>query len=144
AGSEVATTALARSTFKPISTSSRSGSIAVFTRSMRSGHCWGSAGRRWLRRMTGCTPVHRNIQNAAAKAWRASSELGYRQNRHQIWCSWVSTGQACVILFVFIGIGQIVLEALGINLASFRIAGGLVLLIIALRMVLQEAHDPRT
>ncbi len=48
-----------------------------------------------------------------------------------------------VILFVFIGIGQIVLEALGINLASFRIAGGLVLLIIALRMVLQEAHDPR-
>src|SRR5205807_969009 len=48
-----------------------------------------------------------------------------------------------VILFVFIGIGQIVLEALGINLASFRIAGGLVLLIIALRMVLQEAHEPR-
>lgn len=47
-----------------------------------------------------------------------------------------------VILFVFIGIGQIVLEALGINLASFRIAGGLVLLIIALRMVLQEAHNP--
>ena len=46
-----------------------------------------------------------------------------------------------VILFVFIAIGQIVLEALGINLASFRIAGGLVLLIIALRMVLQEAHD---
>src|SRR3989442_6927811 len=43
---------------------------------MRSGHCWGSAGRRWLRRMTGCTPVHGNIQNAVAKAWRASSELG--------------------------------------------------------------------
>jgi hypothetical protein len=32
--------------------------------------------------MTGCTPVHGNIQNATAKAWRASSELGYRQNRH--------------------------------------------------------------
>src|SRR5438034_10543456 len=61
---------------------------------MRSAHCWGSAGRRWLRRMTGCTPVPGNIQNATAKAWRASSELGYRQNRHQIWCSWVSTGQA--------------------------------------------------
>jgi hypothetical protein len=26
--------------------------------------------------MTGCTPVHGNIQNATAKAWRASSELG--------------------------------------------------------------------
>jgi multiple antibiotic resistance protein len=50
---------------------------------------------------------------------------------------------SAVILFLFIGIGQAVLEALGINLASFRIAGGLVLLIIALRMVLQEAHDPR-
>jgi multiple antibiotic resistance protein len=50
---------------------------------------------------------------------------------------------SAVILFVFIGVGQIVLEALGINLASFRIAGGLVLLIIALRMVLEEAHNPR-
>jgi multiple antibiotic resistance protein len=50
---------------------------------------------------------------------------------------------SAVILFVFIGIGQIALEALGINLASFRIAGGLVLLIIALRMVLEEAHNPR-
>jgi hypothetical protein len=27
--------------------------------------------------MTGCIPVHGNIQNATAKAWRASSELGY-------------------------------------------------------------------
>src|ERR1700674_5160571 len=46
---------------------------------MRSGHCWGSAGRRWLRRMTRCTAVHGNIQNAAAKTGRASGELGYRQ-----------------------------------------------------------------
>src|SRR5580704_8387642 len=61
---------------------------------MRSGHCWESAGRRWLRRMTGCTPVHGNIQNAAAKAWRAVSELGYRQDCHQIWGSWVPTGEA--------------------------------------------------
>jgi multiple antibiotic resistance protein len=55
-------------------------------------------------------------------------------------------GQAILIsgfiLFVFIGIGQVLLEALGINLASFRIAGGLVLLIIALRMVLEEARTP--
>ena len=41
--------------------------------------CWGSAGRRWPRPMTGCTPVHGNIQNAAGKTRRASSELGYRQ-----------------------------------------------------------------
>src|SRR6267154_2719974 len=26
--------------------------------------------------MTGCTPVHGNIQNATARAWRASGELG--------------------------------------------------------------------
>jgi multiple antibiotic resistance protein len=45
-----------------------------------------------------------------------------------------------VILLVFIAIGQIVLEALGIDLASFRIAGGLVLLVIALRMVLAETE----
>src|SRR6267143_7224980 len=28
------------------------------------------------------------------KPGEPSSELGYRQNHHQIWCSWVSTGQA--------------------------------------------------
>jgi multiple antibiotic resistance protein len=48
---------------------------------------------------------------------------------------------SAVILLAFIAIGQIVLEALGIDLASFRIAGGLVLLVIALRMVLEEARS---
>jgi multiple antibiotic resistance protein len=47
---------------------------------------------------------------------------------------------SAVILLAFIAIGQIVLEALGIDLASFRIAGGLVLLVTALRMVLEEAR----
>lgn len=46
---------------------------------------------------------------------------------------------AAAILLAFIAIGQIVLEALGIDLASFRVAGGLVLVVIALRMVLEEA-----
>jgi multiple antibiotic resistance protein len=48
---------------------------------------------------------------------------------------------ATAILLVFIAIGQIVLEALGIDLSSFRIAGGLVLLVIALRMVLEETRS---
>jgi multiple antibiotic resistance protein len=48
---------------------------------------------------------------------------------------------SAAILFIFIGIGHIALEALGIDLDSFRIAGGLVLLIIALRMVLEEAQN---
>jgi multiple antibiotic resistance protein len=47
---------------------------------------------------------------------------------------------SAVILLAFIAIGQIVLEALGIDLASFRIAGGLVLLVIALRMVLADTQ----
>jgi multiple antibiotic resistance protein len=47
---------------------------------------------------------------------------------------------SAVILLSFIAIGQIVLEALGVDLASFRIAGGLVLLVTALRMVLEEAR----
>jgi multiple antibiotic resistance protein len=45
-----------------------------------------------------------------------------------------------VILLAFIAIGQVAIEALGIELASFQIAGGLVLLIIALRMVLEEVR----
>jgi multiple antibiotic resistance protein len=49
---------------------------------------------------------------------------------------------AACILLAFIVIGQIMLEALGIELASFQLAGGLVLLIIALRMVLQDTDAP--
>lgn len=49
---------------------------------------------------------------------------------------------AAVILFAFIAVGQIMLEALGIELSSFQLAGGLVLLIIALRMVLQDTQVP--
>ena len=48
---------------------------------------------------------------------------------------------AALILLAFIAIGQILLEALGVDLASFRIAGGLVLLVIALRMVLEEPRS---
>jgi multiple antibiotic resistance protein len=47
---------------------------------------------------------------------------------------------AAMILLVFIAFGQILLEALGIDLASFRIAGGLVLLVIALRMILEDVR----
>jgi multiple antibiotic resistance protein len=49
---------------------------------------------------------------------------------------------AAVILLTFVVIGQMLLNALDIELGAFRIAGGLVLLIISLRMVLQSAHQP--
>lgn len=42
---------------------------------------------------------------------------------------------AFLVLVLFIVVGQIVLEALGLGLASFQIAGGLVLLLFALTMI---------
>jgi multiple antibiotic resistance protein len=45
---------------------------------------------------------------------------------------------AAGILIGFIAVGEIVLDGIGVALPSFRVAGGLVLLLIALRRVLQE------
>jgi len=45
---------------------------------------------------------------------------------------------AAVILLVFIGAGQLILNAMSISTAAFRIAGGLVLLVISMQMVLSE------
>lgn len=64
----------------------------------------------------------------------AGRETIQRQRRIAIQASVV----AAVILFAFIAIGQLLLDALGISVASFQVAGALVLLIIALRMVLEE------
>lgn len=49
---------------------------------------------------------------------------------------------AAAILVVFIVLGQILLEALGIHLPSFSIAGGLVLLAISLRTILASEQVP--
>jgi len=48
---------------------------------------------------------------------------------------------AAVILIAFIVIGQILLEGLKVSLPAFRVAGGLVLLLIALKMVLSEEES---
>lgn len=45
---------------------------------------------------------------------------------------------AAVILLGCIVIGEILLKALGISLPSFRISAGLVLLVVALKMILEE------
>jgi multiple antibiotic resistance protein len=47
---------------------------------------------------------------------------------------------AALILLFFIAIGQLLLDALGVTLPSFQVAGGLVLLIIGLRMVFEEVR----
>ena len=49
---------------------------------------------------------------------------------------------AAIVLLFFLVCGQVALNYLGIDLASVQIAGGLILLIIGLRMVLEDARDP--
>jgi multiple antibiotic resistance protein len=48
---------------------------------------------------------------------------------------------AAAILVVFVVVGQVMLTGLGVTLPAFRVAGGLVLLVIALRMVLSEGDS---
>jgi multiple antibiotic resistance protein len=48
---------------------------------------------------------------------------------------------ATVILVAFIVVGQLLLEALGIGLPAFKIAGGLVLLVISVRMILEDVDE---
>ncbi|HEY9160402.1 MAG TPA: MarC family protein [Desulfomonilia bacterium] len=45
-----------------------------------------------------------------------------------------------VLLLGFMVLGQILLNSLGIGMDSFKIAGGIILFIIALRMVLYDTH----
>jgi multiple antibiotic resistance protein len=48
---------------------------------------------------------------------------------------------ATVILVAFIVVGQLLLEALGIGLPAFKIAGGMVLLVISVRMILEDVDE---
>ncbi len=48
---------------------------------------------------------------------------------------------ATLVLFFFIIVGQILLEALGISLVSFRIAGGIILFLFALTMIFGSASS---
>ncbi|MHB8731845.1 MAG: MarC family protein [bacterium] len=45
---------------------------------------------------------------------------------------------SAVVLLLFIVAGQLILNAMGISVAAFRIAGGLVLLVISMQMVLAD------
>ena len=49
---------------------------------------------------------------------------------------------AALILIAFIAVGEILLDGMNITMPSFRIAGGLVLLLVALKMVLQAESGP--
>lgn len=47
---------------------------------------------------------------------------------------------ALVVLFLFLGFGQIVLQLLGLSQSSLGIAGGIILFLIALRMVFESSE----
>lgn len=50
-------------------------------------------------------------------------------------------GIALVVLFVFLGFGQRVLQLLGLSQSSLGIAGGIILFLIALRMVFESSEQ---
>ncbi|NER78290.1 MAG: MarC family protein [Leptolyngbya sp. SIO1D8] len=53
--------------------------------------------------------------------------------------AFLGVGISTIILFAFLVMGQPLLEALEISLPAFRTAGGILLLIVGLQMVLQES-----
>jgi len=55
----------------------------------------------------------------------------------------VTTAVSLVVLFFFICLGQIILMALGVSLHSFEIAGGLILFVFAMEMVLSRSKKER-
>ncbi|MCA9250829.1 MAG: MarC family protein [Phycisphaerales bacterium] len=51
----------------------------------------------------------------------------------------IATGVSAAVLFVFVVIGEIILRAMNIPLPAFRIAGGIVLFLFAITMILGES-----
>nr|WP_276589100.1 MULTISPECIES: MarC family protein [unclassified Sphingomonas] len=89
----------------------------------------------------GCAPIYAGLSAAAGPAQKRAMAIR-------------AVGVAAAILFVFALFGEALLKGLGISLASFRIAGGIMLFLIALEMVFEKrtqrredraakvAHDP--
>src|SRR5690242_15179296 len=46
------------------------------------------------------------------------------------------------VLLFFIALGQIIIEAMGISLRAFQIAGGIVLFLFAASMIISEPKEP--
>ena len=89
----------------------------------------------------GCAPIYAGLSAGASPIQRRAMAIR-------------AVGVATVILLVFALAGEALLKGLGISLASFRIAGGIMLFLIALEMVFEKrtqrredraakvAHDP--
>jgi multiple antibiotic resistance protein len=78
----------------------------------------------------GCAPIYAGLSAGATPAHRRSMAVR-------------AVFVAAIILFVFAAFGETLLRALGISLASFRIAGGIMLFLIALEMVFEKRTERR-
>ena len=78
----------------------------------------------------GCAPIYAGLSSGASPLQRRSMAIR-------------AVGVASAILFVFALVGEKLLHGLGISLASFRIAGGIMLFLIALEMVFEKRTQRR-
>ncbi|USU07327.1 MarC family protein [Sphingomonadaceae bacterium OTU29MARTA1] len=78
----------------------------------------------------GCAPIYAGLSSGASPAQRRA--MAFR-----------AVGVASAILLVFALVGEDLLHGLGISLASFRIAGGIMLFLIALEMVFEKRTQRR-
>ena len=78
----------------------------------------------------GCAPIYAGLSAGATPAHRRSMAVR-------------AVFVAAIIRFVFAAFGETLLRSLGISLASFRIAGGIMLFLIALEMVFEKRTERR-
>jgi multiple antibiotic resistance protein len=78
----------------------------------------------------GCAPIYAGLTGDASAVQRRSMAMR-------------AVGVATIILLVFALFGEELLKGLGIELASFQIAGGIMLFLIALEMVFEKRTQRR-
>ena len=78
----------------------------------------------------GCAPIYAGLSSGASAAHRRAMAVR-------------AVAVAALILLVFALFGEALLKGLGISLASFRIAGGIMLFLIALEMVFERRTQRR-
>ena len=78
----------------------------------------------------GCAPIYAGLSSGASPAQRRAMAIR-------------AVGVASGILLVFALFGETLLKGLGISLSSFRIAGGIMLFLIALEMVFERRTQRR-
>jgi multiple antibiotic resistance protein len=78
----------------------------------------------------GCAPIFASLTRGGSVAHRRSMALR-------------STGIATIILILFALVGEPLLTTLGISLDAFRIAGGIMVFLIALEMVFEKRTERR-